>query len=303
MFAHFLMPHYSYVYDPSCNLKQDVSTWHRRYITYSTTGAVNTPGSRRERYEAYFDQVRCAYELLAGFFDELKQAGIYDDATIIVHGDHGSRIGIYDPWLQNRPLLTEDDLLDSYRRYGFSLYGGAFSHSSQTQYSLAAMFNGQAFPDSDTATKPSPRATHTLDRNRWFDRLADQGYDVRVYRNDWLDFCPDDPPSLTSCDVSPANSVLLLRDADLPALQKAKLILFAFGTSTATQIRYPLSPEYWLGAIAMKESLSKMALDLRKNPRGTAVFAHFLMPHYSYVYDPSCNLKQDVSTWHRRYIT
>jgi hypothetical protein len=141
-----------------------------------------------------------------------------------------------------------------------------------------------------------------LDRNRWFDRLADQGYDVRVYRNDWLDFCPDDPPSLTSCDVSPANSVVLLRDVELPVLQKAKLILFAFGTSTATQIRYPLNPEYWLGAIAMKESLSKMALDLRKNPRGTAGFAHFLMPHYSYVYDPSCNLKQEISTWQSRYI-
>ena len=195
-----------------------------------------------------------------------------------------------------------DDLLDFYRRYGFSLYGGAFSHSSQTQYSLAAMFNGQAFPDSDTATKPSPRATHALDRNRWFDRLADQGYDVRVYRNDWLDFCPDDPPNLKSCEVSPANSVLLLRDVELPALQKAKLILFGFWTSTATRLRYPLNPEYRLGAIAMKEGLSKMALDLKQNPRGTAVFAHFLMPHYSYVYDPSCNLKQEISTWQSRYI-
>ncbi len=190
-----------------------------------------------------------------------------------------------------------DDLMGFYRRHGFSLHGGAFSHASQTQHALAAMFNGQAFPDADTAARRSPRAAYALDRNRWFDRLADQGYDVRVYRNDWLDFCPDDPPSLTSCEVMSANGLRPLREAALPTPQKAELILFGFVTSTATLLRYPHVPKYKLGAMAMKDGLSRMALDLRRNPRGTAVFAHFLMPHFSYIYDSSCNLKPELSTW------
>ena len=198
-----------------------------------------------------------------------------------------------------------DDLKDFYNRYGFALYGGAFSHSSQTQYALAAMFNGQAFPDSSTVAKPSHRASYMLDHNRWFDRLADQGYDVRVYRNNFLDFCPDNPPSIKSCEVVSANSVQLLRDVELPVLQKAKVILIGFGASTAKQLRFRLNRKYKLrlGAITMKDGLSKMALDLKNRPRGTAVFAHFLMPHYTYVFDPSCNLKQEISTWHSRFVT
>ena len=31
---------------------------------------------------------------LQGLFDALKVAGVFDEATIIVHGDHGSRINL-----------------------------------------------------------------------------------------------------------------------------------------------------------------------------------------------------------------
>ncbi len=147
VFAHFLMPHFSYVYDSSCKLKEEISTWLWRSLIFSTTSAVNTPDSRRERYQAYFDQVRCAYELLAGFFDELKQAGLYDDATIIVHGDHGSRIGIHDPWPQTRSLLSEDDLFDYYSTLYAVKRPGVEPRYSREQRSIQAMFSEHFFGD------------------------------------------------------------------------------------------------------------------------------------------------------------
>jgi hypothetical protein len=161
------------------------------------------------------------------------------------------------------------------------------------------MLNGQAFPDSDTAARRSNRASYILDRNLWFDRLAGQGYDIRVYRNDWIDFCPHARPGVKSCEVMSTNSVELLRDAELSTPRKAMLILRGFVTSTAKQVRYPLDPDHRLnlGAMAMKKGLSRMVLSLKRYPRGTAAFAHFLMPHFSYVYDSSCNLKKETSTW------
>ena len=114
-FAHLLSPHNSYVFDETCRPKRDVTNWLRRmedFVVSPTT--INSPSSRQERYEAYFAQVRCTQRLLGQFFDQLREAGVFQRATIIVHGDHGSRIGLLEPNTQARYLLTKRDLLDHY---------------------------------------------------------------------------------------------------------------------------------------------------------------------------------------------
>ncbi len=51
---------------------------------------------------------------MQSLFAELKSLGIYDEATIIVHGDHGSRIGER-PYISAMPeSLTEQDMIDHY---------------------------------------------------------------------------------------------------------------------------------------------------------------------------------------------
>jgi hypothetical protein len=44
----------------------------------------------------------------------MKALGIFDDALIIVHGDHGSRIAINSPSSKNRKLLSDNDFRDNY---------------------------------------------------------------------------------------------------------------------------------------------------------------------------------------------
>ncbi len=44
----------------------------------------------------------------------MDDAGVFDEATIIVHGDHGSRISVIEPAAQYADQVTDRDLIDSY---------------------------------------------------------------------------------------------------------------------------------------------------------------------------------------------
>jgi len=75
---------------------------------------MNTPESRRRRYTAYYNQIRCTLRKLATLFDAMKAVGTYEEAIILVHGDHGSRIALIDPTAENLSRLTPEDYIDSF---------------------------------------------------------------------------------------------------------------------------------------------------------------------------------------------
>ena len=51
---------------------------------------------------------------MSAVFAKLKELGVYDEATIIVHGDHGSRIGEM-PYIVDSPdVYSDQDLLDNF---------------------------------------------------------------------------------------------------------------------------------------------------------------------------------------------
>jgi len=106
-FVHLLLPHYDYVYKSDCSLG-DPDSWQTQ------PGHEEIPSSKEARqvaYTLYMDQVICTDRLMRALFDQMKALGIYDEATIIVHGDHGSRIGEHSA---RGPVakLTDRDLLD-----------------------------------------------------------------------------------------------------------------------------------------------------------------------------------------------
>ena len=59
----------------------------------------------------------------------MKAANIFRDATIIVHGDHGSRIVVTDPTAENEDSVTAEDLVD-----GFSTLFAVKAPSQTTGY-------------------------------------------------------------------------------------------------------------------------------------------------------------------------
>ncbi len=112
-FVHLLIPHGAYVFGPDCGLRPDIYTWLGPVAGAVSEPIRNTPTSRRLRYGLYFDQVRCAHGKLAALFEQMEAAGVLESATVIVHGDHGSRITL-GPTFQAAEKYSASDLVDSY---------------------------------------------------------------------------------------------------------------------------------------------------------------------------------------------
>ncbi len=86
---HILLPHSPFVYDKTCRLTAPVD--HKR----SSRAAF-----RAQMYDRYLNQLQCVQRKMNQLFSTLKKAHLYKNATLIVHGDHGSRVAV-------------DNLLDS----------------------------------------------------------------------------------------------------------------------------------------------------------------------------------------------
>lgn len=113
-FAHLMIPHFSHMLDQDCRVKPDPLTWTSYGDLNIATGVLNSPASREARYIGYFAQVRCLHSALRRFFEGLEEIGALDDATIVVHGDHGSRIARIAPLTTAPQPLSDQDLADMY---------------------------------------------------------------------------------------------------------------------------------------------------------------------------------------------
>lgn len=113
-FAHLALPHFPYVYRSDCQVREKVSDWLNWSSEDAPGSLSNTSASRATRYERYFEQIQCQQAMLRTLFADLRRAGIFDEALIILHGDHGSRILEHRPNEQNRDVLTATDYVDAY---------------------------------------------------------------------------------------------------------------------------------------------------------------------------------------------
>ena len=89
-FAHLLIPHRPFMFNLDCEvvLVHPYDRLERR-----------SPEWLADYNRAYFEQVACTTKLMSGLFEALRTAGVYDKMAIVVHGDHGSRIGALAPKL------------------------------------------------------------------------------------------------------------------------------------------------------------------------------------------------------------
>ena len=113
-FAHLMIPHVTHMLDQDCRVRADPLTWTSYGDLDIATGVLNSPASREARYIGYFAQVRCLHSALRRFFEGLEEIGALDDATIVVHGDHGSRIADIAPLTTAPQPLSDQDLADMY---------------------------------------------------------------------------------------------------------------------------------------------------------------------------------------------
>jgi hypothetical protein len=113
-FAHLLLPHSPYVANADCTIKTSLQEWNYNVLSITRKGVPNTNDSRETHYREYFKQVQCVYVKLDELFTRMKHAGIFENAVIIIHGDHGSRIMKTEPTIENEQALSNQDIVDGY---------------------------------------------------------------------------------------------------------------------------------------------------------------------------------------------
>lgn len=90
-FAHILLPHSPYGFDRNCNIEMQPGKWLLHGDKRLGT-RTNTSESRAVRYPMYLDQMFCLQSRVDTMFRILRDKGLWEQAIIIIHGDHGSRI-------------------------------------------------------------------------------------------------------------------------------------------------------------------------------------------------------------------
>jgi len=141
-FAHVLLPHAPLVLRQDCTLDYESETWHRWPAFEGLVG--NNEETRKVRYNKLIEQMRCALTRLDTFFGELRSLGIYDDATIIVHGDHGAGAFNFSPSVQNMDKTNDRDLREMFSILFAVKYPGGGSEVNDEVISLNVLMANTA---------------------------------------------------------------------------------------------------------------------------------------------------------------
>lgn len=114
-FAHLLLPHSPYALDSSCKIRRPVVDWKLISLPVPLeSGQVNTEKSRSQRYDDYVEQSECTLAKVNELIEAMKSAGKFEGSTIIIHGDHGSKITRFRPRKFFVDELIERDYLDGF---------------------------------------------------------------------------------------------------------------------------------------------------------------------------------------------
>jgi hypothetical protein len=89
-FVHLLIPHRPYIY------RADGSTRDLREVGSQRGLWAFDTKEYDSLYREYGEQLQFLAGQLDAFLNGLKQTGLYDSTTVIIHGDHGSRIRLLD---------------------------------------------------------------------------------------------------------------------------------------------------------------------------------------------------------------
>ena len=220
-------------------------------------------------------------------------------------------------------IELKDLLMEFYERWGFRLYGRAYSKYLMTYDSMTNLLNGQ------TSAVGASLAAVTYQQgkigwkpvqNDYFSRFSDAGYRIHVYQTEYLDFCQGFKGNIEHCYLYSYSSPRLIRELNLPVADKTKLILggYFFGTVVFRIIQdgynrvHGLFPEnllpawerrnYDLYSLGVPAVIAQLKQDISTNPGGRLFFAHLLLPHAPYIWEADCQTRDNSATWLSRRL-
>jgi len=106
-FAHLIAPHHPFVADSSCRT-QPLSAIRLDHF------GDRSPEERAHLYDLYAAQAGCLYRRLEALFRMIDSISGGQQMVVIVHGDHGSRLGLHDPTPSRLEELQPSDFTDAF---------------------------------------------------------------------------------------------------------------------------------------------------------------------------------------------
>ena len=208
-----------------------------------------------------------------------------------------------------RGRTLRNNLINFYLHAGFSLFGHAYSHYPSTYNSIPNLLNfTQKNKDDFYFTDPEHRV---LKQNTFFKILAQQGYQIKVYQPDFMDYCKPDSGGVSSCYTYSSLSIKnitkfpLVFSERLEFLWKSFLLQSSCYQAVMHLYQFYLRPfllsEGWsvpewkwyqarVSSLTMIDVFAKLRQDILQQPKGTVFFAHLLAPHNPFVFDANCKL-------------
>lgn len=148
VFAHLLMPHYPYIWDAQCNIRLEKNIWLPSLITNKTI-PTNKVQTRESRYKQYISQTNCLLDILNGLFEQLEYDNNFSEATVVIHGDHGSRLSIQKTTIDNITNVSNLDLIDAFSTiFAIRQPQGSARYSTE-QLSLLELFSNYNLVDNN----------------------------------------------------------------------------------------------------------------------------------------------------------
>ncbi|MHA1544355.1 MAG: sulfatase-like hydrolase/transferase, partial [Alphaproteobacteria bacterium] len=215
-----------------------------------------------------------------------------------------------------------DEMTAEYLANGFSVYPNAFSQFFKSTLSIGHTFNLRQQFGQDILTDIMKSKYFDLSDNAYFSYLRDQGFQLHVYSNEYLNFCNEGKFENVECNKYKYKDLSVLRKFSLSTKVRAVIIgnvylsfvNYFIWVKELTRLAWNLGDDpdqanveediigfkpvdfhfpFALGAIA---EFNQLKASLETARPGDAYFIHMLLPHYPYVVDTTCQ-PLPISKW------
>jgi len=213
----------------------------------------------------------------------------------------------------------QDNLIDFYRSYGFQLSSNAFSHYFLTSHSIPSLMNFSNERDQQVNIDLDHQKGehHKLLHNTYFESLDRAGYQINVLAPQYIDYCLHSRIEIQNCNQYNSFTMNVLQDLDIPISQKVNLLVSGylkksyiknqvvkkaylfFQISGTHIIGTSLPPWSWenspsslrMHSLHTLNQLKTLGDNIMATPPGNALIVHLLFPHYPYITDAKCSVR------------
>ena len=149
VFAHFLVPHSPYLLTDACVVSGEFDSGYR--LNERLEGNEAREGARRVYYQQYLAQARCVMSKLDSFLSEIRSDPELQDALVVIHGDHGSRISA-GAFVEE---VAPRDLVDNHAAF-FAVRGPGIDPGLDCGFTSLSQIFRRTMKAGDTQSEQSP---------------------------------------------------------------------------------------------------------------------------------------------------